>query len=33
MNIDLIAGYFVGKIDKKFADKENSYKDDILIPV
>lgn len=33
MNIDLIAGYFVGKIDKKFADKENSYRDDILIPV
>lgn len=31
-NIDLIAGYFVGKVEKKLCDKEKSYADDILIP-
>ena len=33
MKIDLIAGYLVGKLDKKFDDKDNSHTGDIIIPV
>ena len=33
MNIDLIAGYITGKIDKKFKDKDNSHSGEIVIPV
>ena len=33
MKIDLIAGYIVGKLDKKFADKDNSHTGDIIVPI